>query len=50
MSDVQWPHTGAELVLDWLDALDSDDMESARIAFDTFTEEWEMRSLFAQSS
>jgi len=50
MSDVQWPETGAQLVLDWLDALDSDDMESARIAFDTFTDEWERRTLYAHSS
>ena len=50
MSDVQWPETGAQLVLDWLDALDSDDMESARIAFDTFTEEWERRTLYAHCS
>lgn len=50
MSDVLWPDTGAQLVTDWLDALDSDDQESAGLAFEAYTDKWERTSLYARSS
>lgn len=50
MSDVLWPDTGAKAVMDWLDALDSDDEEAAAIAFADYTEKWERTTLFARSS
>lgn len=50
MSDVLWPSTGAQIVLEWLEALDSDDRESARMAFDAFSEQWERGVLYAHSN
>lgn len=50
MSEVLWPDTGAELVADWVDSLDADDVDGARAAFNRYTRMWEMLGLYSRSS
>ncbi len=50
MSDVLWPDTGADLVHQWIDALDQDDREAAIAAFQQYTQRWERIMLYSRSS
>ncbi|MYM18836.1 hypothetical protein GSY69_02275 [Brevibacterium sp. 5221] len=50
MSEIIYPETGADLVSDWVDALDADDRESAIAAFNAYTRQWEALGLYARGS
>ena len=50
MSAQLWPDVGADIVSDWLCALERGDDEAAAEAFERYSHRWDELTLYARSS